>query len=849
MLSNIIKMNKQSIIGLPGCGKTEYIINYCLNNCTKNDQLLILTFSKKVEELLINKCKSVNKNLFTNKNIKSINILFNETYKKIFNKSCNNNNNIAYSLYKYIDDINCKDIFFLKNVNFIIIYNAEELNFIQYNLINAISTKLNIKLILIGNPNQNIYNLNNNSNIYLLENNENIEYLNINYKTQNNIINFCNALCPLKSEEYVIKHNNNINGTKPVIYCNNYNNIVQYIVNEINNNNNLHELAIISIYKNDLNIMYNHLNLNNIKCNKYYETLEIITDHINLLTCYDTKGIKFKNVFVLNYHYETYLTSEKYNYYKYIWYQTFTRAQNKLIICVEHDKYIFPYINNISNKLYDVKGENIKFINIDFNNNQIFKNINNYEIHNTNMIIQDDFNYIINKYKLYDHNNSTLDNNKILYNKIIKELFKYYYYKNNNKLTEYISCNINILDNSIVLNDNDIYMSFIKKGIINDNTIYLDILDKVLYNNNYKNLLTENEIIFLLRCKKYNNNITIILNNIDINYIKKLYNNLFTCDKNEYTIFTIFSYLNSDDTIDYNIIESHLYILNELSIIYKNLEFDIYIKHINFNLYGTVDVIENNNKIIQFKFNSNYNINDNIIENLLYYNTLYIKYNIKVIEIIDLFFGYKYIINILNFNNWKFNYFISDLLNEKMTNNVIMFDLETNTKDLSINFTEPSNCEIIDRYFYEYNWECCLSQGFIKNKYSLTTSHITNIYEKDLINADDNIHIMKNDINMIFKYCYKPILIAHNGIMFDLPILYYNNILKEENIKVLDSLKFIKLFYNNNLKSNKLIDLYNIICNETLEQTHHAKEDTMLIVNICKKLNFNINDFIYLHGF
>jgi len=840
-------MNKKIIIGNAGCGKTQYIINYCINNTNKFDQLFIVTPSKKTELLFINKCKSINSQLLNNKNIKSINILFNEIYKKIFNKSCNNYNNIAYSLYKNINDINIKNIGFLKNLKFIIIHYAEELNYIQYNLISLITTKLNIKLILVGDPNQNIYNLNNNSNIYLLENND-IEYLNINFKSNINIINFCNELIPLK--DYKTISNDNIQGSKPLIYYNNYNNIIQHIIHEINNNEcKLHDIAIIGLYKNDLNLICTHLNSNNIKYVKFYDnidTVQITDNYINILTCYDIKGYSFNKVLVFNYCYDTNLTFNKYNYYKYVWYHIFTRAIKKLIIYIENNKFIFPYINNISKNLYNIEGNNIKIKNINFCNIQIFKNINNFEICNKN-VSSSNFNYIINKYKLY--NNITNEYN-IFYIKILKELFKYYYYKNNNKLDKYILENIKTLNNIIFLNDKDIYDSLINKGIIYNDIIYLNILNDTLYNNNNKNLLSESEVNFLIKCKKYNCDVIITLNNIDINNIISLYNDLLKLNNNEYIIFTILTNFYSIININYNLIEKHLYILNELSLIYKNLNFDVYIKHINLNLYGVINCIENNNKIIQFKFNPDYDINNNIIENLLYYNTLYTQNNIKIIEVIDLFNGYKYIINIINFNNWEFNYFICDLLNEKMINNVIMFDLETNTKDLNINFTEPSNCEIIDRYFYEYNWNYCFSEGFIKNKYNLTTSHITNIFENDLINADNDINIMKNNINLIFKYCYKPIFIAHNGIMFDLPILYYNNILKEDDIKILDSLKFIKLFCNNiNLKSNKLIDLYNLICDNSTEQNHHAKEDTMLIINICKKLNFNINDFIYLSGY
>ena len=83
------------------------------------------------------------------------------------------------------------------------------------------------------------------------------------------------------------------------------------------------------------------------------------------------------------------------------------------------------------------------------------------------------------------------------------------------------------------------------------------------------------------------------------------------------------------------------------------------------------------------------------------------------------------------------------------------------------------------------------------------------------------------------NYCKNPIFIAHNGVRFDLPILYYYKILNKNDILVLDSLYFIRLLNKNICKSNKLIDLYNNICNENFEQTHRAKDDTLLIVKIC----------------
>ena len=304
--------------------------------------------------------------------------------------------------------------------------------------------------------------------------------------------------------------------------------------------------------------------------------------------------------------------------------------------------------------------------------------------------------------------------------------------------------------------------------------------------------------------------------------------------------------LNRDFTNNFESLKQYFDKIKDLASSLNNLEFQIGINHINLNLRGIIDIIENNNKIIELKFVKNIN-EKHIIQTLLYYNILYPNDNIKYLEIWNLLDGYKYIINFENINNWQLNLFLSEMLDQKMINNIFMLDLETNTINPNDDFTNPINTEIIDRFIYEYSWKEPISDGLIKCKYPLTTSHITGIIENDLINADNSIDNFKNEINILFKYCEKPIFVAHNGKKFDFPILYYYKILNKNNIRILDSLEFIRLIKPNcSSRTNKLIDLYNNICNESYEQTHRAKDDTMLIVNICKKLNMNQLNFLLL---
>ena len=306
--------------------------------------------------------------------------------------------------------------------------------------------------------------------------------------------------------------------------------------------------------------------------------------------------------------------------------------------------------------------------------------------------------------------------------------------------------------------------------------------------------------------------------NYDKNYIIKLYDSLLL-NYDEKNIFNIVLYfyqienecqyiLNYDFTQHLDSLEKYYIHLDELSKNCTDFQFHVRNKHTNIDLVGEIDILHKN-KIIELKFISSVN-EKHIIQVLLYYNNYYIDWNIeKNLEIWNFKDGYKYIINFDdNITCWNLNCFICKILNTKMSNNIFILDLETNTKNEGIDFTEPSNTEIIDRFVYEYNFDYVISDGLIKNISPLTTSHITGITKKHLINADKDLSKFKLEMDNIMLYCNKPLFIGHNAIRFDLPILFYYKLLDKNKIKILDSMNFIRLFVHDKTISKKLIDLY-----------------------------------------
>jgi len=880
------------LIGNPGCGKTKTILDFVFKKSSKSTDFLILTYSKKAQVDLINKGRQISTR-FNIYNIKTIHSLAATILNKLFNKTSSNINTIILATFKTIADKDISVVSCLKNCKFIIIDEAQDINENQYNLVKLISNKLNIPLILVGDPNQNIYQFQGGSDKFLLNHSNNKHILVNNYRSTNQIINFCNYLRPHNDLPSMICKNN-IDNNKPLIYINSLDNIIEHILNEINNNNyKLHEIAIIGsvkLSKNNrsigLQLICNVLHQNNINYIKYFndddnnEKIEIKENYINILTCHSSKGLEFKKVLVINYHLTSFSktpTEYEYNNFKYMWYVAFTRAMETLIIYTDETKSIFPVIKEVPKDCYDLisnkplkieekfipepEPKPLYFPIVDtINNNKYFNENNFYKFETLYKydLIEDKL-FDIDKNEIYEFNEYSK-----LYGSFFEELFTFYWYKNNKSIEDFINIAINKLENTVNISTKEDYKKYNyaittlrNKGIICSNN-YLHIT------NINKNKLTKEENEFISFCRANicypTHIIKIIISLYTCEYNKakliKLYNNLKEKEDEEpeKTLFNIAIYLyqfeneclrilDFDFNNNYNSIKHYFDKINTLTIDKPNYKFQIFNSNDYIKLHGIIDILDNNDTIIELKFSNNTNIK-HILQVLLYNNNYFFK---KTMVIYNLKTGIKYTI-IFNTNLWEFNCFLCDVLETQMENNIFILDIETNTINTDDDFTEPQNTEIIDRYIHEYNFNSTISNGLIKNKHKLTTSHITKIYDNDLLNADENYSIFKEDVNNLFKYCQNPIFIAHNGKRFDFPILEYHNILNKTNynFKIIDTLYLFRLHINDYNGSNKLIELHNTICKKDIIQLHRAKEDVILLLDIFNTLNYTTKDFLYI---
>ena len=849
--------------------------------------------------------KSRYPNLFNTINIRTIHSLCGAIFKKLFNKGTENLNTLIYATRENLLNIERKELLkinCLKNIKFIFIDEAQDINKYQYDLVKLLSEKLDVSLILVGDPNQAIYGFQGGSDTFLLMHNENKNYLNNNYRSTKEIIDFCNYLRPhetLPNMEYgKLK-----NGMKPKIINDTIEKLKIRILDEIKNDEyDLKDIAIIGPVKKSrpsangnyksfgLQLIRQFLDDNNIKYvthykdgdedEKYTKDFKPKDGYLNIMTAHGSKGLEFKKVLILNYHFHTFTkkpSEKEYNNFKFLWYVALTRAIEKLIIFVDNTKDVFYELFKIPEELYIREGKILnkkpdriifagEMVPESFSVTEIIKN-NEYFDEKVKYDFKKKFNFIIEKEEIFENFNkiSIFEEEKYssLYGDFIEKLFTYYYFLNKNKLDEFVKNEIKNLNNIFIVKKSyfRVFRSLCNKNFVmsidDEYIMYIDMIDKDSLTNE------EYNFVYKIIYEKLKSNVIqfYIENDVfDYNkeYLIKLNEKLLLLEKNEEILFEICVYfyqfkneakvlLKYDFTNNINSLRYYFDFINDYSKKCINgYEFQKKTIHSNLSIIGIIDVLIEN-KIVDIKFTNSMS-DDYVIQVLLYYNNYFQDWKPdKNLEIWNFKDGFKYMIKFDgNINNWDLNCFLCDILKIKMINNVFILDLETNNIDENEYCFDLENIEIIDRYVYEFNLDYVISEGLIKNNYKLTTTHITKITEDMMQNVSDTLDTFKNDMKKINNYCNNPTFIAHNGNMFDFKILQNVKILEKEN-RYVDTKNVFRLFVKDkNFKSNKLIDIYNYLFNIQHEQKHRAKEDVFLIVEILKYLKINCIDITNL---
>ena len=890
------------LIGIPGGGKTRTIIEKIIymkkiGEIKTNHDFLILTFSRKSREDFLVKGQEKDKNGFSNDNVRTIHSLSAIVMKKVFNKTLKNINTLVAGLYHLLEtnEINFNNIQCLKNCKYIFVDEAQDISEIQYLTIQKISSICNGSTIMIGDPDQNIYQFQGGSDTFLIEHDGERINLIKNYRSTESIVNFINEFRPWKDSTQPMIAMREVKGKLPKIYCDTIIKLKEYIINEIEETNiPFEDIAIIGpvkkgnfdnwgIHKNfGLQIIANLLEEYDYKYEPHYNFSDsdniskrvsnIKEGHINLYTIHGSKGLEFKKVIILNFHLSTMgriPTQKKYNEFKYLWYVGLSRASDELSIAIESNKNAWTELKNVNSKLYKIVGANPKY-------KEIFKEETKPDMYGVTKLLENElFNeqkqfYLENKLnceiteiKLFDKENSEIyehDKYSSLYGIFIEHIFRYNY--------EILRIN----DFSDAYNFKNYIESFIKR-----NNLYILIPEK--YNEIYKNLKNNYSSLTLSKLKKIKNDLNIeekkfyeylldkyaheIPENQEINIIKNtgvsIYDEQYVIDRCKNlenrkeiskSLFELCVYfyqienecghiLKDDFTQHINSLEPYIHKVKLLcKEKLKICKFQGRIEHPHLPISGVYDAITKDS-IIDFKFTKSFN-HLHVFQLLLYYNNLFPLWDKPMrLEVWNLYNGTKYIINIdKTFKHTMLNEFLCETFHMKMKHKVYIYDLETTGL-----FTDT--CDIIERHFVDYFDNSVISSGLIKPKEPLTIeiSNLTGIKDNDFINADKNITNFKSDIQKIFKLCENPIFIAHNGNIFDHKILKHKKILNEYNCILLDSREIINSCYNTSTYNKKLGDIYEMIIGHKKKNMHRADTDTDMIVEIFKKMDIT-NDKI-----
>ncbi len=379
------------LIGIPGGGKTQSILGKILYHFIREDfqkanHFLLLTFSRKTSLEFFQKGMKLFSHLsldhdfesfFHRKNIRTIHSLagrIHQQYQMEDPELSSSQDTVIISCMHHIDSDSgekLKEMEELNELKAIFVDEAQDISKIQYDFIMTLSEILHIPILMIGDPNQNIYQFQKGSDTFLLNHCGNSFFLTQNYRSTPNIIRLVNHMRPWNkltpqmvagseySEELKKRIPNIFNGSVEDIL----ENVVTKILASPFPRENIAIIGpvkkskpIMDTYKNiGLSLFVSKLKEKGIKFKKHYEEsmedapslfeMEEISNKeegcVNLYTIHGAKGLEFDQVFLINFHTTTFgmmPTEEKYREYKYLWYVGMSRARYQLDIYMDERK-------------------------------------------------------------------------------------------------------------------------------------------------------------------------------------------------------------------------------------------------------------------------------------------------------------------------------------------------------------------------------------------------------------------------------------------------------------------------------------------------------------------------------
>lgn len=891
-------LENSKLLGIPGGGKTASIIgkvtHHYNNKEIKLNEFCILTFSRRACSDFIEKGIKQNKKIFTPKNIRTIHSMAGRIISQLKDVRNSTKETVIVSCLSFLEHgiINITKIEEVKNLKVIFVDEAQDISEVQYNLIMKISSLTGAVVIMIGDPNQNIYQFQNSSDKYLLNHDGPVYYLIKNYRSSPRLVNFINEFRPwadltprmISTKEM---NDNDVLNKKPIVFIGSVDEIIKDVLTKIQNSPFKREdIAIIGPVKKSkqiydtytnigLSLFTNMLSYLNIPFVKHYDDNnsdeEVALDAIrrtegaiNIFTIHGSKGLEFNQVFLLNFHTNTFgmtPSQERYKEFKYLWYVGLSRAAYDLNIYVDKVKTPWDELKRCDSTLFHYKNKKLANFNKDLKfqdeiepvNYKVIDMLNNKKMvdENTLFLLDDLFKLNIEEVNMFSETELWSDTPVInypefqkLYNIFIENIVSFKL-KGSNAL--FINNIYKMIKNRVLVPKEHINGYKLLRIRVPCNKLI-----KLSDFHDIKNMLGKSEEDF------YNYLCTVIGDNYNTEFYIDIDENGETYPKEE--IIKSIKYLKGGKGMDLKIIlnltlfmyqleneSSYLWrydftnilatlqpyinnIVNYIELFKENeFEFSKFVKHPSLDLIGKIDLLnKSSNTIINIKFSNTISIKE--IYNIVINN--FIIGGGHNMEIWNFMTGVRFIIKLGAVDNYSLMKLLAKSIKRKINNIIFFYDLKTTGGNYA-----GGKVDIIDRYFEDYNYGVVHSSGLLKPIMvpfiPFDVVKATGI-TKDLMDEEGKPYeTFVKEMKQIFELYENPIFIS----VTDHRILASKNLINMDKCKILDAKMIIRMFIENKEISTKEIkEIYEYFFRKTIK-TNRAEMEVKVIIEIFKFLN------------
>ncbi len=674
------------LIACAGSGKTQCIVLrniYLLeNHLFEASEILIVVFGRHAQNDLVNRVKAVDVD-----NLIDLNSI--STIDSLSKYVIDDDNKVDVSLlsYKFMEYLEqtpseiLKENIKLNKIKCVFVDEAQDLNFIQFQIINLLKIKLGIILNFIGDPNQNIFQFRDSESKYFIEFNGLEFVLTTNFRSHSEIIDFSKSL--RIDDTHPIVSSKGPLGVKPIIYEGFIEEKLVQIINEYLDDSNvdLSDIAIIAPIKGKITLnsatglcmVSNVLSKYNIKFKQFYDEskdeanpnlkYEPIKGYCSLITICGSKGLQWKHVILIGakpclINYYTF-TEKQHNDEKNLLYVASTRSIETLSIIVESNKKsmsINHWFGNINQQNYEIISdsgyEELKFPPLKFNSEIMFDNritriLDSIPIQILNDLAKliDYDNIIKNTEKIYDYNFTKIEYvSPIFLGKYTESYFvNCIKLKNGEELKDYTDIKNIVNNKNIIECSNQQTYEWITKN--KDNMSWdkfdtlKDVLPSIILNEitliktkNKQNLLEFNQYSYVIHHGFYLNFVHSNIDNIRKNYNKykecndanKLKKIQFYCEVFQHSLNTQHYYhINNKGYKFKTLLSLYNDMFDQINNFTENMEYNFvlfnqYIE--NYNLIGEIDMIDENDELWEIKVAQDINLK--YILQLLMYNIM-----------------------------------------------------------------------------------------------------------------------------------------------------------------------------------------------------------------------------------